>query len=335
MRPEPEPSDKIIIKMKANNSCLQPSAAANRKEAPDKHLYIEDKASTDEEPVPMAYLVDANDRKNEKHQNKGNDNHVKSSNTPETIEDIDHPTPFISDSKGEGRHYFMRPRDEEPPRTNPNELCETEAGLAVASPVEESEQNRPIYEAAEYKPSVRNQSLYASKKCRIFTALLLLVSLLVVVASVVYTSKKKNSIVAQPIESPKVGQATDNKLLGLKEIIESQVLQRDAKFDTMKDSDPRHLALNWILDGGLEDNTRLFQRYILALIAFSFDFLSWDCGVVFDLESCNDTDVDDDYSLWLTRTDECLWYGVSCADGAVQGLDLCEYLCYRFVLGCV
>jgi hypothetical protein len=48
--------------------------------------------------------------------------------------------------------------------------------------------------------------------------------------------------------------------------------------------------------------------------------------MVKDLDSCNITDDYDDYALWLSRTDECAWYGVECDNsGVVTGLDLCKW----------
>jgi hypothetical protein len=41
----------------------------------------------------------------------------------------------------------------------------------------------------------------------------------------------------------------------------------------------------------------VLQRYTLALLAFSFDIYTWECGMVKGLESCNMTVDNDDYAL--------------------------------------
>lgn len=107
----------------------------------------------------------------------------------------------------------------------------------------------------------------------------------------------------------------------------------------LREADPRYLALEWILHDDVVQLTvndaNLMQRFILALLAFSFDLFSWDCGFVYGLGSCLDWKWDFketnsgsyDYALWLSGTDECLRYGVSCFDGVVTGLDLREFKC--------
>lgn len=99
------------------------------------------------------------------------------------------------------------------------------------------------------------------------------------------------------------------------------------------------MALEWILHDDVVQLTvndaNLMQSFILALLAFSFDLFSWDCGFVYGLGSCLDWKWDFketnsgsyDYALWLSGTDECLRYGVSCFDGVVTGLDLREFKC--------
>jgi hypothetical protein len=104
------------------------------------------------------------------------------------------------------------------------------------------------------------------------------------------------------------------------------------------------LALDWILHkdemqlGPTDLN--LYQHYVLSLLAFQFDSLAWaSCGGNYsDFETIctvqmNGTDSEqDDYKRWLSGTDECDWYGVSCLDGKIRELALHEsifhYLTY-------
>jgi hypothetical protein len=114
----------------------------------------------------------------------------------------------------------------------------------------------------------------------------------------------------------------------IRQMIEDNVLERNATFNEMKAIDPRYLALDWIVNEDrlqlTVNDSNLMQRYIMAVLAFSFDLISWECGMVKDLDSCNITDDYGDYALWLSRADECAWYGVECECGVVTGLDLCK-----------
>jgi len=121
----------------------------------------------------------------------------------------------------------------------------------------------------------------------------------------------------------------------------AHVLQQNATWNSMaKDKDPRHLALNWILHNDkmqLERlDERLSQRYILALLAFSFDSLAWIfCGNHISLgkkdhvvESCQVPDGArqfEEHSVWLSNKDECDWWGVTCVNDKVTGLDMSEF----------
>eukprot|EP00804_Cyclotella_cryptica_P018933 CCRYP_006451-RB/>CCRYP_006451-RB protein AED:0.28 eAED:0.28 QI:443/0.6/0.5/1/0.4/0.33/6/982/839 len=211
-------------------------------------------------------------------------------------------------------------------QSNAGRLSASEGMLVVAYPKEEPRIDEPIYEASEYDPSL-NTSCYKSVRCRLYTTLSLLITGAIVAVGVVYGLKKDtdydNAINYKPTQSPKTDLVTDRESLGLQDIIENHVLERHAKFSDMEDWDPRYLALEWILrHDKFHDNTNLFQRYILALLAFSYDSDSWNCGGVYDVKSCNKTEVFDDYSLWLSGTSECFWFGVSCDDDVVKGLDL-------------
>ena len=61
--------------------------------------------------------------------------------------------------------------------------------------------------------------------------------------------------------------------------IEKNVLQRNVTFDGLEATDDRVLALRWITDTDpmelVASASNLFQRYILALLAFEFSNLGW------------------------------------------------------------
>lgn len=202
-------------------------------------------------------------------------------------------------------------------------LSLSEKGLAVACPA--TEENNPVYIASEYDPSDKT-SFYKSTKCHVFTALALLVTAAVIVAVVIYAVRNRPPDIV-PLKTPSTVSITERESR-IRQMIEDHVLQRNATFSDMSTADPRYLALEWIVnDDRLQLTTtdsNLLQRYVLAILAFSFDLLSWQCGLV-KMDSCNVTDDYGDYALWLSRTDECDWYGVDCnANGVATGLDLCE-----------
>ena len=140
----------------------------------------------------------------------------------------------------------------------------------------------------------------------------------------------------KPPEAPAV---SEREMLGIESYLEANVLQRNATWNAIPKSDHRQLALNWILHEDkmqLETlNERLSQRYILALLAFSLDSLAWNScgnhtassgqGGEYSVDSCK---VDDGAGrkihsfVWLSNSNECDWYGVTCVDGAVKGLDV-------------
>ncbi len=108
------------------------------------------------------------------------------------------------------------------------------------------------------------------------------------------------------------------------EKLEAEVFYRDATFSNMASDDPRNLALNWILDEdgmGLDLNAENFiQRYVLALLAYSFDSHAWEAtgdeGINIGVAGVNVS--------WLSSADECSWYNVTCTSGVVTGLWLGE-----------
>jgi hypothetical protein len=124
-------------------------------------------------------------------------------------------------------------------------------------------------------------------------------------------------------------------MLGIRDIIETNVLERQAKFDDMQASDPRYLAMDWLMYEDKRHDINLIQRYILALVAFSFDLFTWkNCGIWDKAESYIETDVVGNYALWLFESDECLWYGETCnSHGVVEDLELSKYVikfCFRY-----
>lgn len=142
---------------------------------------------------------------------------------------------------------------------------------------------------------------------------------------VVYATK---TVVEEPTPTPIVDEREES---GIQQYIEANVLERNATWDTMKESDPRRLALNWIL---YTDNMQLTtlddslsQRYILALLAFSFDSPAWTvCGNNTapdkterngDVDTClvaDMTGLEKEHTVWLSSKPECEWYGVTCDD---------------------
>ena len=132
---------------------------------------------------------------------------------------------------------------------------------------------------------------------------------------------------------------SERELSEIELYIQSNVLQRNASWDDMANDDPRYLALNWILHQDklqLESlDERLSQRYICALLAFSFDSLAWNfcgnhtlpgnAGEEHAASSCLATDhigQEKNYSVWLSDTYGCDWYGVTCENETVIGLEL-------------
>lgn len=194
--------------------------------------------------------------------------------------------------------------------------------LAVATPVRD---NEVIYEATHYDP-LSKTTFYNNKRFRLCTLAILLVIAVVIVVSVYYSITCCANETQEALE-PALAPMTYREHI-IQQFFDEFALERSLSFDELNFSDPRYLALNWIVH---EDklqlsvgDTNLLQRYVLALLAFSFDFHSWSCGMVHGLVACNGTDADD-YALWLSGADECYWYGIECVDGFVQKLDLSEF----------
>lgn len=146
--------------------------------------------------------------------------------------------------------------------------------------------------------------------------------------------------VGRPTRAPN-SPMPDRNGSAIRDQIQSDVLQRSASFDDMNESDPRHLAVEWILQIDRRrltaDDVNLYQRYVLALLAFSLDSLAWyACGEhrtfgnrteLYASEDCelqnSATGRFEGHKVWLSGAEECEWYGVICSsDGFVRGLEL-------------
>ena len=237
--------------------------------------------------------------------------------------------------------------DEEQQQNGDNNM---EEGLAVAMAVDTAAEDDYIYAAIEYDPDSK-PPLHKNRRFRVYTCLAFVLIVAAVAVTVVYVtqgakgSKTKYTdinINTLPTLQPTPSPITDREASGIIEQIEAGVLQRGAVFADMALDDPRRMALEWILhydELQLEsDSVNLYQRYILALLAFSLDSLAWYyCGnhrMVTTNETLDFVQEDCDvlsatgqlvpYKVWLSSTDECDWYGVKCssADGVLRGLEL-------------
>ncbi|KAL7504037.1 hypothetical protein ACHAXN_002318 [Cyclotella atomus] len=229
----------------------------------------------------------------------------------------------------------------------------SEDGLAVAMAVDTTAEDEFIYAAVEYDPDSK-PPLYKNRRFRVYSciALVIILSVTVVVAVYITKSTKADEIVnlnvdytPPPTTSPTSAPTTNREASGIKEQIEAGVLQRGVTFqDLDKKKDPRWLALDWILfkdQMQLQSNDKnLYQRYIMALLAFSLDSLAWkSCGEhrEFDpkfgnltgeyiVENCTVLDItgeEEEHGVWLSSTPECTWYGAICSsDDVLRGLQL-------------
>ena len=157
----------------------------------------------------------------------------------------------------------------------------------------------------------------------------------VVAVTVVYATKEVVE------EDETTAQVSDP--FGIKPYIQANVLQRNTTWHQMAKDDPRQLAVDWILHTDKMQlvtlGERLSQRYILALLAFSFDSSTWaHCGNPIardrqadgehDTDSCliaDDSGYETEHSAWLSKEHECDWYRVMCVDDRVSGLDMSEF----------
>lgn len=235
-----------------------------------------------------------------------------------------------------------------------------EEGLAVAMAVDTAAEDDYIYAAIEYDPDSK-PPLHKNRRFRVYTCLAFVLIVAAVAVTVVYvTQGAKGSMTKYtdinintlPTLQPTPSPITDREASGIIEQIEAGVLQRGAVFADMTLDDPRRMALEWILhydELQLEsDSVNLYQRYILALLAFSLDSLAWYyCGnhrMVTTNETLDFVQEDCDvlsatgqlvpYKVWLSSTDECEWYGAKCssADGVLRGLELSEFFLLTAVM---
>jgi hypothetical protein len=141
-----------------------------------------------------------------------------------------------------------------------------------------------------------------------------------------------------PSISPTQSPITDRMTSGILEQLEAGVLRRGEIFASIMNkehgnTDPRVLALNWILHIDnmqlLSDDINLYQRYALAVLAYTLDSRAWfqcgDPGENYTEISCLVLDANStkEFGSWLSSTSECTWFGVICSDdGVVRGVDL-------------
>ena len=229
----------------------------------------------------------------------------------------------------------------------------TEDGLAVAMAVDTAAEDEFIYSAIEYDPDSK-PPLHKNRRFRVYTCIALIIVVSVISLVVVYITKSAkgdeitNDTVlwgGAPTVSPTVAPTTNRMASGIDKQIEAGVLQRDITFKNISKSDPRYLALDWILhydELQLEsDDKNLYQRYILALLAFTLDSLAWfACGEhrtfgnvteKYKNDGCEVTNQAtgqmEEHKVWLSSTEECEWYGVICSsDEVVRGVELSKYL---------
>ena len=165
---------------------------------------------------------------------------------------------------------------------------------------------------------------------------------MVVLVVVYITSASKNNIQVQkrdhqnsPTLLPTVSPTTNREASGIIEQLEEGVLYtRNETFADMERNDPRLLALDWILhkDGMLlvSDDVNLYQRFALAVLAYSMDAGAWyycgdrgvnhtesECSVFFYALNATKT-----FGVWLSSTSECMWYGVTCSGDGVVFVEL-------------
>jgi hypothetical protein len=292
------------------------------------------------EPTPPEYIgqfCDKKDRMSQDHESPTPFSYVRNFKqrlfkvAPDTEQD---PSEQLQQSQ-----MFSNEHNSRPVGRQFHNVIEEGHSLVVATRVDSS-LDEPIYEATDYDPKCNQPHTRQNPRWRIYSVMSLLLFTITIVLVAVYSTKEDESAVVQkpgidvtvvPTPSP----ITDREALGISYYIEANVLQDYAKFSAMNKGDPRMLALEWILHtdemqiGPTDPN--LYQRYVLALLAFQFDSLAWTwCGGdYFDAEkTCsveiNGTDTHEEHMRWLSGTDECDWYGVFCSSGKVRELKLRE-----------
>lgn len=242
----------------------------------------------------------------------------------------------------DGEDVFPAPIGE-PEGPPPGEQQFTEDGLAVAMAVDTTGEDEFVYAAIEYDPDSK-PPLHKNRRFRVYTCMALVIIVSAVSIAVVYVTKsskaeeKVNREVyktERPTASPTGAPTTGREASGIIEQLEAGVLQRNATFANMTDYDPRKLALEWILhkDGLqlLSDDRELYQRYVLAEMAYALDSTAWKyCGnhKNYTEEDCLFVDVykgiEEERKIWLSSTSECDWHGVICSQGVVRAVELID-----------
>lgn len=197
--------------------------------------------------------------------------------------------------------------------------------------------------AVEYDPDAK-PPLHKNRRFRVYTYFALFLIFIVFVLVVVYiTSMTKEAevkdniirLTSQPTPKATSPPTTFREAQGLIEQLQDGVLLRNENFEDMQITDPRVMALDWILHEDeqrlVSDSINLYQRYGLAVLAYAMDSKAWfNCGNPgenFTETSCsiyssvmNQTV---DYGVWLSGESECDWFGVKCSgDGIVRSVTL-------------
>ncbi|KAL7463599.1 hypothetical protein ACHAXS_003955 [Conticribra weissflogii] len=216
-------------------------------------------------------------------------------------------------------------------------------GLAVATAVAGDDEPDYIYAAIEYDPNSK-PPLHKHRRFRIYTFVaLLFIAVSIIIMSMYITKVSKGDKVVnitynstnRPTRSPTPSPTSLREASGILEQLEAGVLRRNETFDKLDAGDPRLLALDWILhlDGMqlVSDDVNLYQRFVLAVFAYSLDSFAWySCGELGENFSESDCPVwnpfinrTETFGVWLSSTPECTWYGVTCSDdGVVRGVEL-------------
>lgn len=217
------------------------------------------------------------------------------------------------------------------------------AGLAVATAVARDDEPDYVYAAIEYDPDAK-PPLHKNRRFRAYTYLALVLIVVVVALVVVYitsVSKKaqeKDTVIfltSSPTPKASAAPTTQREAEGIIEQLQKGVLLRNENFESMVANDPRRLALDWILNKDelrlISDSINLYQRYGLAVLAYSMDSKAWTVcgnpGENFTKSSCSvyskAMNQSLDFGVWLSGVSECNWYGVTCSsDGIVRGVEL-------------
>lgn len=215
-------------------------------------------------------------------------------------------------SEGRSDFHSNVSRNDSPPSSQPTNVTEQAPSSTFMGEDEVIfipdaivvEQDDDIPQASVVMSENNSFTLSRNRKLIRAIALIVIVSMcLALLIGFLVTDASKKSDAYKPI-----GQ-NETLITEIENSIESHVLQRNATFHFMSRTDPRFLALDWILNNDEMElkvsDSNLYQRYILALLAFRFSSLEW--------------------TNWLTGTDECEWYGVTCDDdGTVIGLEVGE-----------